>query len=204
MQELLLGEQSPSPSLSRSSSVSSVLMVSIFRLSLSSSIPLPSVPIDHHYLCNCSLLPRCHHHPRHHLCQLCHPHNLSWTEAPTTPPVKMCSRWKQCCFDWQESYSRWTTLDIWERFLTDFCKILSFPLQQMSREEGEDPATSQRDTSPEFVSLEEDTTGERREGKLERENFRLKEQVLLWLTADNVFRHTWHWKEGIDFKTWNL
>ena len=65
---------------------------------------------------------------------------------------------------------------IFDRF---FCKIPSVPLQQVSREEGEDPATSQRDTSPEFVSLEEDTTGERREGKLERENFRLKEQVLL-------------------------
>ena len=113
MQELLLGEQSPSPSLSRSSSVSSVLMVSIFRLSLSSSFPVPFIII----FVIVVLLPRCHHHPRHHLCQLCHPHNLSWTEAPTTPPVKMCSRWKQCCCDWQESYSRWTTLDIWERFL---------------------------------------------------------------------------------------
>ena len=116
MQELLLGEQSPSPSLSRSSSVSSVLMVSIFRLSLSSSFPVPFIII----FVIVVLLPRCHHHPRHHLCQLCHPHNLSWTEAPTTPPVKMCSRWKRCCCDWQESYSRWTTLDIWERFLTDF------------------------------------------------------------------------------------
>ena len=65
------------------------------------------------------------------------------------------------------------------KILAGFCKIPSVPLQQVSREEGEDPATSQRDTSPEFVSLEEDTTGERREGKLERENFRLKEQVLL-------------------------
>ena len=54
----------------------------------------------------------------------------------------------------------------------------------MSREEGEEIATTptllQRD-SPDFVSLEEDTSerGERREGRLERENFRLKEQVLL-------------------------
>ena len=53
----------------------------------------------------------------------------------------------------------------------------------MSREEGEETATTptllQRD-SPDFVSLEEDTSerGERREGRLERENFRLKEQVL--------------------------
>jgi len=72
--------------------------------------------------------------------------------------------------------------------------------QQVSREEGEDATllqresrdfgTSnelqressldlQRESSPDFVSLEEDTSerGERREGRLERENFRLKEQV---------------------------
>ena len=57
-----------------------------------------------------------------------------------------------------------------------------FSLQQVSREEGEEttattPTLQQRE-SPDFVSLEEDTTvGERREGRLERENFRLKEQV---------------------------
>ena len=52
----------------------------------------------------------------------------------------------------------------------------------MSREEGEEttattPTLQQRE-SPDFVSLEEDSmAGERREGRLERENFRLKEQV---------------------------
>ena len=60
----------------------------------------------------------------------------------------------------------------------------------MSREEGEETATTptllQRD-SPDFVSLEEDTSerGERREGRLERENFRLKEQVL-YLKFDKI------------------
>ena len=53
----------------------------------------------------------------------------------------------------------------------------------MSREEGEETTpttpTMQQRESPDFVSLEEDTTaGERREGRLERENFRLKEQVV--------------------------
>jgi len=103
LKELLLGEQSPSPSLSRSSSVSSVLM-----------------------------LDRSTHH----------------SASQDVLEVKT--------------------------MLLRLTRILQ---QQVSREEGEDPATSQRDTSPEFVSLEEDTTGERREGKLERENFRLKEQV---------------------------
>ena len=68
----------------------------------------------------------------------------------------------------------------------------------MGKEEGEEtaPTSLQRDNneiislqrdSPEFVSLEEDTLSaggggggvgqERREGRLEKENFRLKEQV---------------------------
>ena len=68
----------------------------------------------------------------------------------------------------------------------------------MSKEEGEEttaPTSLQRDNneiislqrdSPEFVSLEEDTLSagggggvgqERKEGRLEKENFRLKEQV---------------------------
>ena len=59
----------------------------------------------------------------------------------------------------------------------------------MSREEGEETTpttpTMQQRESLDFVSLEEDTTaGERREGRLERENFRLKEQVpviFFWL-----------------------
>ena len=71
------------------------------------------------------------------------------------------------------------------------------PPQQVGKEEGEDtaPTSLQRDNneiislqrdSPEFVSLEEDTLSagggggvgqERKEGRLEKENFRLKEQV---------------------------
>ena len=86
--------------------------------------------------------------------------------------------------------------------LTEIPKHILFPfktcsLQQVSKEEGEEttPTSLQRDNneilslqrdSPEFVSLEEDTLSagggggvgqERREGRLEKENFRLKEQV---------------------------
>ena len=86
--------------------------------------------------------------------------------------------------------------------LTEIPKHILFPskissLQQVGREEGEEtaPTSLQRDNneilslqrdSPEFVSLEEDTLSagggggvgqERREGRLEKENFRLKEQV---------------------------
>ena len=74
-------------------------------------------------------------------------------------------------------------------------------LQQVSREEGEDTDTTptlQRE-SPDFVSLEEDTTvGERREGRLERENFRLKEQVAVKLFLVLIFLGNMRiWREKI-------
>ena len=76
--------------------------------------------------------------------------------------------------------------------------FINISLQQVSREEGEETATTttllQRD-SPDFVSLEEDTTerGERREGKLERENFRLKEQVPMLSTFDKMGKRCYGW-----------
>jgi len=123
LKELLLGEQTPSPTLSRSSSVSSVLM-----------------------------LDRSTHH----------------SASQDVLEVKT--------------------------MLLRLTRILQ---QQVSKEEGEEtaPTSLQRDNneilslqrdSPEFVSLEEDTLSagggggvgqERKEGRLEKENFRLKEQV---------------------------
>ena len=80
----------------------------------------------------------------------------------------------------------------------------SVSLQQVSREEGEETTpttpTLQRE-SPDFVSLEEDTTvGERREGRLERENFRLKEQVAVKLFLVLIFLGSMRiWREKITF-----
>ena len=56
-------------------------------------------------------------------------------------------------------------------------------LLQVSREEGEEEALHR--LSPQFVSLEEVEEGEAGQGRLERENIRLKEQVdtfFLYLT----------------------
>ena len=54
--------------------------------------------------------------------------------------------------------------------------LLLYMELQVSREEGEEEALHR--LSPQFVSLEEVEEGEAGQGRLERENMRLKEQVV--------------------------
>ena len=174
LQELLLGEQTPSPTLSRSSSVSSVLMVSICTR--------PGKHLKWKY--KCLVGPK---HPP--LCQPRCPRGeddaSSTDKNPSTGETRLkATKYYFNNVDWDPKHIL-------------FLSKIS-PHQQVSKEEGEEttaPTSLQRDNneiislqrdSPEFVSLEEDTLSagggggvgqERKEGRLEKENFRLKEQV---------------------------
>ena len=194
MQELLLGEQSPSPSLSRSSSVSSVLMVSIF----------------HHFQCHLCpsiiiifvivvLLPRCHHHPRHHLCH-CVIHII--LVGPKHPPLRQsrCARGENDAAATDKNPTaggqRWT-------FEKDFWQVFAkFHLFLSSRwaERKERIQQHRNETRARSLFLWKKTQRERGEGG----NWRgrtsdWKNRFFCDWQQTMFFVGTWHWKEGIDF-----